>query len=54
MEFKKKKNPDPEESTFPFTEKTKSVKNGPVLMPALQADMTESAHLISLIKSRCT
>lgn len=44
-----------EEPTFPFTgEKTKSVNNGPVLMPEPQADMTESAHLISLIKSRCT
>lgn len=50
-----KKNQTTQTPRFPFTEKKKkSVKNGPVLMPKLQADMTEPAHLISLIKSRCT
>lgn len=45
---------NPEEFQFPFTGEKTSVKNGPILMPRLQADMTESAHLISLIKSWCT
>lgn len=51
---KKKSKQNPEESTFPFTGEKTSVKNGPVLMPRLQADMAEPAHLISLIKSWCT